>query len=149
MLSGTGKYGFSLVRPASAFGSNAKALSIEGFDNIIKNLNIEILAITQGSKDGLLDVAKHIRRDMEVTQPFIPVEIGNLEASWQTRPITEGKKHGLLMGFSANYALWVHEMVGSDIHWTKEGSGPKFLESAINRNHDEILQILADKSKIK
>lgn len=149
MLSGTGKYRYSRARPASAFGNAPKALSIEGFDNIIKNLNLEILAITQGSRDGLLDVAKHIRRDMEINQPFIPVDLGNLEASWQTRPIMEGKKHGVLMGFSANYALWVHEMVGSDIHWSKEGSGPKFLESAINRNHDQILQILADKSKIK
>jgi len=137
-----------MVRPASDFGNSAKAISISGFDQIIKNLNIEILAMTQGSKEGLLQVAKYIRRDMEVTQPFIPVDLGHLEGTWSAEPITEGKKHGVKMGFSAGYALWVHEMVDPNIKWSKIGSGPKFLEKAINRNHDAILQIIADKTKV-
>ena len=155
---------FVNVRPASDFGNTAKAVSISGFDQIIKNLNMEILAMTGGAKEGLLNVAKHIRREMETTPPLVPIDLGNLDGSWETHQITEGKKHGLLMGFSANYALWVHEMVGADFtsprlrygpgigkaRWyiPRPGAGAKFLESAINRNHDTILQIIADKMKV-
>ena len=147
--SGTGKYRYHTVRPSSEFGNNAKAMSISGFEQIIANLNKEILAMTNGSKEGLLHVAKHIRRYMETNTPYIPVDLGNLKASWQTHPIVQGKNHGLLMGFSANYALWVHEMLDPGIKWSKPGSGPKFLEKAIIANHDDILQIIADKTKGK
>lgn len=155
----------SFVRPASDFGNSAKAVSISGFDEIIKNLNAEILAMTNGGREGLLDVAKFIRREMETTPPLVPFDLGNLDGSWETHQITEGKKHGILMGFSANYALWVHEMVDADFtsprlrygpgigkkRWyiPRPGAGPKFLEKAISRNHDTILQIIADKMKVK
>lgn len=147
--SGTGKNKFHLVQPASAFGNNAKSLSVWGWDEIIKNLNFIIIEKGLASKKGLLEVAKYIRRDMAENQPFIPKDIGNLDASWETHQITEGKKYGLLMGFSANYALWVHEMIDPGIKWSKEGSGPKFFEKSLNRNHDTILQILADNMKVK
>ena len=54
----------------------------------------------------------------------------------------------LVMGFGANYALWVHEMLG-DIDWNRTNSGPKFFEAAVKRNKDKILQIIADNIKIE
>lgn len=149
---GEGKYRWFNTLPAAAFMNNnfnqrqkAKAWSIQGFEDIMRNLNIEILAITKGSARGLIEVSKVIRRDMDANQPYIPMDTGNLRASWETFPIIENKKHGLMMGFSANYALWVHEMYDRPVNWTIPGSGPKFLEAAVNRNRDKILQIVADK----
>jgi hypothetical protein len=44
----------------------------------------------------------------------------------------------LIMGYSANYAMYVHEMVGTvsgkDIHWNRPGSGPKWFEYAIRKH---------------
>lgn len=46
----------------------------------------------------------------------------------------------LIMGFTANYAMWVHEMLG-DINWSRPGSGAKFFEAAIARNKEKIIDL--------
>lgn len=58
---------------------------------------------------------------------------------------TKGKF--VMMGYSANYALFVHEMMGSIFQ--RPGSGPKWLESAIKRNSGKIVQIIKDNVTIK
>jgi len=47
------------------------------------------------------------------------------------------------LGFSANYAGYVHETKGSK-NWKRTSSGPKFLESALNRNHGTIIKAIKD-----
>lgn len=120
--------------------------SINGFDALIKNLNAAILAMSLNSRKGLIQCAKFIQRDVEKTMPLVPVDTTNLQKSWEVHFINDGvgigKKYGVRFGYSANYALWVHEMVG-DINWTREGSGAKWLERSINRNHDVLMQIIA------
>jgi len=152
-----GTRGKSLIasgsRAALTPSQYSKAWSIQGFDEIIKNLNIEIMRITQGGKEGLLQVAKEIRRDMVITAPTIPVDKGNLINSWSASPVKDSVgNNGVLMGFSANYALWVHEMI-EPINWTQSDKSPapgaKFFQAAINRNRETILQILADHTKVK
>ena len=59
---------------------------------------------------------------------------------------TKGKF--LIMGYSANYALWVHEMIGAK-EWSRTGSGPKWFETAFKRNSAKILQIIKDNAQIK
>lgn len=57
------------------------------------------------------------------------------------------KKKFLMMGYSANYALWVHEMLGAN--FKRPGAGPKWLESAIKTNSKKIVQIVKDNAQIK
>ena len=58
----------------------------------------------------------------------------------------------LIIGFSANYALWVHEMTG-DINWnTPKGGaqpGAKFLQKALKRNKKKILVVIRENAYIK
>lgn len=122
--------------------------SITGFENIIKNLNIEILAIEGGTRKGLIEVQKFIYRDMVQNTPLIPLLTGELRKSYSWEPITEDKIQGIRFGFHQNYALWVHEMYGAK-HWTLPGSGAGFFMKSIVRNHDEILQIVHANAKIK
>ena len=121
------------------------------------------------------------------TPPLIPMDTGNLRASWFTATSTgEGEagdyasfrgnnasemqsNHGavtsacsqmaakykypvLVMGFSANYATYVHEMVDAGreegINWKRPGSGPKFFESALKRNKKNILEIIRENTQI-
>ncbi len=119
---------------------------------VMTNLNAAILKIEAGSMKGLIESAIIIRRDMEKTPPLIPVDTGNLRASWFTSPIKVTGMPGLLIGFNANYAIFVHEMVGDEgkkINWNRPGSGAKFFEAALKRNTKLILQIRQKNAYIK
>lgn len=125
---------------------------IKGMDVVLSNLNREILAIKGRSMAGLIEASVLIRRDMEKTPPLIPIDTGNLRASWFVTQIRKVKQFGLVMGFSSNYAVFVHEMVdrGSRrINWKRPGSGPKFFEAALRRNTKQIFQIIAKNARIK
>lgn len=79
---------------------------------------------------------------------------------------------GVRLGFTANYAFFVHEMVGvSDIRISKKkqisplsqaqrrafgvarfkrpGSGAKFLEASLKRNAGGVLKIIVEEAKIR
>ena len=121
--------------------------NIKGFDKVKRNLNKEIMAIQGRSMQGLIEAAIFIRRDMEETPPLIPIDTGNLRASWFTSPIREGAKFGLMIGFSANYAVFVHENM--EATFSRPGAGPKFLEAALSRNKEEILTIIGNNTRTK
>lgn len=61
---------------------------------------------------------------------------------------TKGKF--LIMGYSANYALWVHEMTEANFQVKKGRSpGAKWFETAFKRNSAKILKIIKDNAEIK
>ena len=63
------------------------------------------------------------------------------------------------MGFSANYAVFVHEnldanfarpkKVGGKLKNRRPGAGARFFSSALDRNHKEILRIIGQNAQIK
>lgn len=63
--------------------------------------------------------------------------------------VNASKKALVIIGFSANYAVWVHELVEGDINWNRPGSGAKFLEAHLKMNEKEIIQTIAQHAKIK
>ena len=74
---------------------------VEGLDEVIKNLNIELKKIHVGSSRGLVQVSHHIRRATENSTPLTPVDKGNLRASYFT-----AAAEGLVddpLGFSGNF----------------------------------------------
>ena len=52
----------------------------------------------------------------------------------------------LVMGFSANYGVPVHEMLGN-INWNRPGSGGLFFESSLQRNQKTVLTVIAKNVK--
>jgi len=127
------------------------SVGIKGMDVVMANLNKEIARIKIGSSAGLIEAAILIRQDMEKTPPKIPIDTGNLRASWFISPIREAMKFGLMMGFSANYAMFVHEMVdkgSKKINWSRPNSGAKFFEASLNRNKGKILEIIRKNAQI-
>ena len=66
------------------------------------------------------------------------------------------KSKFLRMGYSANYAGFVHEMIGANFNPEKrkgrasrrEGAGPKWLEIHVNRNIGQIVKIVQKNAKI-
>ena len=117
-------------------------------DNVMRNLNKEVNRIQNKSLKGLIKAAAYVRRDMDKTSPLIPTDAGNLRESWFTvASHLSANRPFVLMGFSANYAEFVHEMVGAKFQ--RPGAGAKFFEAAINRNHEKILEIIRKEARIK
>jgi hypothetical protein len=135
---------------------------ITGFDKVKSNLNKEIQGIKGRSMRGLIESSIIIRRSMETTPPKIPIDLGNLRASWFTTRIRTIKGIGLIMGFSANYAIYVHENVDADFtsprtryskgkkrtYTPRAGAGPKFLQAALFNNVPLILQTIQKNAKV-
>ncbi len=179
---------------------------LKGLGNVLRNMNILIDTMSERNIKGMIKATIIVRRSMEKESPKIPIDTGNLRASWfvvtSQGKVASGKSPnfkgenaniaasdhnesksrnkfiaqasgmpGVIMGFSANYAFFVHEMVGvSDIkigrkkqisplskaqrssfgvaRFHRPGSGPKFFEAAIKRNAGKILKVIADESGI-
>ena len=78
----------------------------------------------------------------------------------EARAMTGGKDPVSIMGFSAFYAAPVHEMEGADFtgknargssrrRSRRPGAGPKYLETHVYEEKDEIIRIVAKRAKIK
>lgn len=52
----------------------------------------------------------------------------------------------VIMGFSANYAPFVHENVGAS--FKRPGAGAKFFEASIKRNGPQMLTVIAQEAKV-
>jgi len=57
----------------------------------------------------------------------------------------------VMMGYSANYALFVHEMEGThpDVNWSRPGSGGKWLEAAFKKNRNKIIDTIKKNATVK
>lgn len=143
----------------------AQTGKIKGFDKVLRNLNKEINQIEGRSMKGLILAGIHIRRETETVPPVIPVDTGNLRASWVTSSfkVPAGISHNI--GYNANYAAFVHEMVDAQFFGRKPvkrrkgkksmfpggrpDSGAKWFQAALGRNHKKILAIIRENAKIK
>lgn len=165
---------------------NIQRGKLEGLKEVMSNLHSEIEKIEGYTMKGLIRSVIRIRRTMDKQSPLIPIDKGNLRASWFTvtghswhvnmeeaAPIAAVKFRGedagalalehsqvisemkaqagdrliVYYGFSANYAMWVHELMGAT--YSRPGSGPKFLEASIKSNQGMILKELYNSAKIK
>jgi hypothetical protein len=137
-------------------------ISIKGWNEVKSKLAQEIENLKKKSFSGIIKAEILIRNDMEKTPPLIPVDTNNLRGSWFTSNyFRDGNPIGI-MGFNANYALWVHEEMNMTtknyyrktlsgkrkLVVRRPGAGPKFLEACLNRNHDQILNLIGGETKI-
>ena len=96
---------------------------------------------------GLIRGAIIIRQAMDHIPPLIPIDTGNLRDSWFTNPLYHFKDPALLIGFTAIYAVIVHENYGANFQRPNAGAG--FFQSAINNNQKQILAVIAKEAKIR
>ena len=175
----------------TSWSSSGAFGKLHGLDKVTRNLQKHVMAIEGRTARGLLEAVSHLREQMDWVSPTIPVDVGNLRASWfittkgtkaegvlfagarqsesfKGNPTIIGQleqsrnqalkaakeklkdvKIGIGFGFSAYYAAYVHEMVGTDINWTRSGSGAKWFQAAIKREKQTMLIIIRDNAKIK
>ena len=122
-------------------------IRVHGISNLINNLNSEARKIEKSTERGLLNAANLLRRSMEAKYPKTPVDTGNLRSSWTVQPVSSPTSKKIRMGYTANYAFFVHEMVGGDfdagVNWSRPGSGPKWFSVAIDRETDAMINEIA------
>lgn len=172
--------------------------SLEGVDRVMSEINRRVNKfVNYGSLSGILKAIALVRRDMDKSYPKIPIDYGNLRASFfvvsssgkiavgggkehsatgasgkfvgpkaaqiasdhvttlsEMQPLVKGlsKSFGgpfAAFGFSANYAMWVHEMWDPGIHWKRPQSGPGYFVAHLEKNKDKMFQVIRDNSKIK
>jgi hypothetical protein len=110
------------------------AVRVEGLEKILSNLSRKIDRIEKRSKEGLLAAGLMIQAE---AQKMTPVDDGFLKASAYTRRTPENKSI-VEIGFSQNYALYVHE----DLEAHHTVGEAKFLEKAIRENRAGALHII-------
>lgn len=138
------------------------ASKVHGLEQVLSNLNERIEAIEGASMAGLYEAGLKIQA---VSQKRTPVDQGNLKGSAYTRgggqgvtrleepddstvaPMPTGsvKPTTVEIGYTANYALYVHE----DMQARHKVGQAKYLESSLRDNEDEIVDIVQQKAEVK
>ena len=151
---------------------------LKGIDNVMRNLNKELKSIKGKTLKGLIIAAAEIRGDMDKTPPKIPVDTGNLRASWSVvttkgeQPRVEEFKgensgemqaqHGSVVSQALSkvkgqkdplvimlFTASYAESVHEELkEGNRPGSGGLFFEAALARKTPEILRIVAETAKI-
>lgn len=126
-------------------------VTVEGFDEVMRNLNREIDAVPEKTMAGLMAGGLTIQAS---AQRKVPVEHGNLRASAYTRKDMGGAL-AVEVGFTAAYAVYVHENLeqrlagqprpsGLGVYWGGQAdSGPKFLSRAVTETSSRVLDLVA------
>lgn len=132
----------------------AKSRYLKGTDVVLRNLQRELARIRTGGVAGLLEAVAFIHAETEAVPPITPVKTGFLRNSWNVRSWWAGLRFFVRFGYSANYALYVHELLDQDVakgqvNWTRSGSGAKWFEYAIKRNLPRIREIIFRNTKLK
>lgn len=142
----------------------AKGYKIQGMDEVIKNLNVELNKIKGKTTKGLIEASIYVHRQMETVSPKIPIDTSNLCHSYFVTINKTGSVEGqapsdveakvksrrdptMALGFGANYALFVHENM--EARFNRPGSGPKFLETHLKNGQSKILEIIKQNIKIQ
>jgi len=105
-------------------------------------------------KQESLETNKRVRRGMikgglflqRKSQQVAPVDTGNMKNSAFTRGKGQGRKFEVTVGYTASYALFVHENLNMR---HKPGKEAKFLEGPLRKHRREIDQIIVQESTKK
>lgn len=111
-------------------------MRVTGLNKVFRRLNRKIDRIKGYTEAGLTIAAMVVKsRSMELT----PHDTGNLEGSAYTSPVIkapDGKLY-VIIGYTADYALWVHE-----IKKNYRGGQWKYLVTALKNTKKRVLSIL-------
>lgn len=131
----------------------AKDVKVKGLDTVLKNLNKQIQKIEGNTRKGLSKAGLFIKAE---AVERAPVDYGVLRNSAfsQISPMTFKGFPVVTVGFTAEYAPWVHEMPMTlkgnprpgkrGVYW--QGGENKFLEKAVKWNVGQVLKIISDEA---
>lgn len=121
-------------------------MALQGQASVRSRLQQAVAETDRGAVRGVIRSQLLVRRR---ALPRTPVEFGFLRNS-ATTPPPRRTARGIVgeIGFTARYAIWVHENVDPDVEWTAPGTGPKFLERPLLESQADIRRILAEETAV-
>ena len=131
----------------------AKLVSITGIKPVLANLKKADVSLGMRAALGLKAAGLFLQRE---SQRLVPVDTGNLKASAFTRAAGFGHTMTVTVGYTANYAIFVHEAVGMVLkgqkrtgdkakgkYWDPQGRAQaKFLEEPSRRLRVQMRAII-------
>lgn len=137
----------------------AKMQAITGVAEVLKNLKERTVALSEGCNRGLRKAGLRLQRE---SQRVVPVDYGILKASAFTRSEGAGFQTEVTVGYTARYAIYVHENTEMKLkgeprfsphkgrYWDPQGRGQsKFLEEPMRRFSKELQALIKEEMKIK
>lgn len=130
-------------------------MSLEGLDEVLNRLNLEINGIKNRGFDGLLEAGLKIEA---ASNKRAPRDLGNLVGSSYTRKAQDGSL-SVEIGYTASYAAAVHENLemklkgsprasGRGVYWGPKGEN-KYLEKTVRENEKAIVEIVAKRAAVR
>lgn len=111
---------------------------VSGVSNVVKNIRKAQKAHERGVAIGLIRAGLFAQRK---SQQVVPVDTGNLKGSAFTRAEGQGFNTDVHVGYTASYAIYVHERL--DLRH-KPGKQAKYLSQPVEQHKDEIVKIVVD-----
>lgn len=132
-------------------------IKVEGIDDIMRNLNKEIRGIKRRTRGGLRAGGLIVQGE---AQKRSPVDSDNLRKSAYTQVEDQYGRYVAIVGFTAEYALEVHENVEQ---WgkgkkrttgTKKGTywetgEPRFLANALREKQSAVINTIKKRARVK
>jgi hypothetical protein len=115
--------------------------NIKGADAIVSKCDRYPAELAAGVHRGLVKAGLALLR---ASQKIVPVDTGNLRSSGFTRAEGTGWQTKVSVGYTASYAVFVHENL-ENRH--KKGKKAKFLEEPARTMHKQLQQIIRDEVK--
>jgi len=111
-------------------------MRVLGIPRVLANLRKQRAKVRKGIGDGLKKAGLFlIRESMKV----VPVDTGNLRASWFVGATGENENTVVAVGYSANYAVFVHENLDAT---HAPGRVAKFLEKPARLYGKQMVEIV-------
>jgi len=131
--------------------------SVIGLNGVITNIKGEKSRLAAGCARGLKKAGLMLQRESVY---LVPVDFGPLKASAYTRAEGTGFNTVVAVGYTASYALRVHELVAMKLkglprqapsrgnYWDPAGRGQaKFLEQPVRAFGKTLYQVVTDEMK--
>ena len=109
---------------------------IKGMDRVVKNLKRLGPSAGRGIAVGLKSAGLFLQRE---SQLIVPIDTGNLRSSAFTRAQGAGLQTEVKVGYTADYAVKVHEDLRAR---HAPGKSAKFLERPLREKRKQILDVI-------
>lgn len=116
----------------------SKNVEVTGLNALVKGLKKRSKRYEKGFERGIVKAALFLQRE---SQLIVPVDTGTLRNSAFTRKVGKGLNTDAVVGYTAFYAVYVHENTTAQ---HAAGKSAKYLEKPYREKRPEIRQIIND-----
>jgi len=114
-------------------------MDLQGLDTLRARIAAAVPVAEQEATAELYAFAEEV---MTASKEVVPVDTGALMNTGHVQaPVRDGDTMMVTLGYgdeAVGYAIYVHENLDPNVHWTRPGSGPKYLENPLKERQDSL-----------